>query len=165
MKHLISTKVLGQVTWLHQEWRLWKNESQRIKDILQTSVQKTESKAMSLRKFRKLHQTVKIAPSKPGRRKLQIVITYAPRENWRKGVYAVSARAKEACNLRSLKVKSSSEFQLLILGHLNATLGKETHEHLPKHVGRFLPEEESSRIWELITGMITELKLHQQWFL
>ena len=31
------------------------------------------------------------------------------------------------------------------------------HEHLPKQVGRFLPEEESSRNGELMTEMITEL--------
>ena len=150
MKHLISTKVLGQVTWLHQEGRLWKNESQRIKDILQTSVQKTESKAMSLRKLRKLHQTVKTAPSKRDRRKVQIVITYAPQKTEEMEYMQYLQELKEACNLRSLKVKSSIEFQLLILGHLNATLGKEMHEHLPKHVGRFLPEE-NSRIEELMT--------------
>ena len=164
MKHLISTKVLGQVTWLHQEWRLWKNESQRIKDILQTSVQKTESKAMSLRKSRKLHQTVKTAPSKPDWKSCRLLLPMLQQKTEEKEYIQYLQELKEACNLRSLKVKSSSEFQLLILGHLNATLGKETHEHLPKHVGRFLPEE-NSRIGELMTGMITELKLHQQWFL
>ena len=60
---------------------------------------------------------------------------------------------KEAYNLRSLKVK------LLTLGHLNATMGKKMHEHLPKQAGRFLSEEESSRIGELMTEMIIELRL------
>ena len=82
----------------------------------------------------------------------------------KRGISSIGTNWK-ACNLRSLKVKSSSEFQLLILGHLNATLGKKMHEHIPKQVRRFLLEEESSRIWELMTEKITELKLHQQWFL
>ena len=66
---------------------------------------------------------------------------------------------KETCKLRSSKVKSSIEFQLLILEDLNAPLGREMHGHLEKQVGRFLPEEESSRTGELITEMITELGL------
>ena len=90
-------------------------------------------------------------------KRLQVVITYASTENC-EGVYAVSADLNEACNIRSLKVKTSSELQLLILGHLNATMGKKMHEHLPQQFGRFLPEGESSRIGELKTEMTTELR-------
>ena len=52
------------------------------------------------------------------------------------------------------KMKPSSELQLLVLGELNATMGKEMQERLPKHVRRFLPEKESSWNGELMAEMI-----------
>ena len=65
--------------------------------------------------------------------RLHVVITYAPTENCSTEYMQHLQELKEACKLRSSKVKSSSEFQLLILDP-NATLGKEMHKHLPKQM-------------------------------
>ena len=92
--------------------------------------------------------------------RLQVVATpFSPQKTDEKKYMQYLQELKDACKLRPSKVKSSSELQLLIPGDLNATLGKEIHEHLPKQVGRFLPEEESSRNGELMTEIVTELGL------
>ena len=78
----------------------------------------------------------------------QVVATYAPTENCDELEYLrYLEELKDACKLRSSKVKSWSEFQLLIFGDLNATLGKKCMSIYPS---RF----EDSFLKKRVAGMV-----------
>ena len=80
------------------------------------------------------------------------------------GISRVSWRSQWVLQRDFIVSISSSEFQLLVVGDLNKTSGKEMHENRPEKVGWLLQENESSGNDELMPKIITELNLCNQKF-
>ena len=85
--------------------------------------------------------------------RLKLVVTYAPTENADESEYAAYLNELAECTRSS---DHSCYEKVLILGDLNAAIGLDLNDDLPRQIGKAAASVESSRNGLLLAQFVTE---------